>query len=224
MSKFRLMIGRCVALAAVLFITACSSLTPSGTIGTSSKTSIETTPIVPTVSVATSKQDVALSTEVQPLEVTPEVKSETLSDAKLINALAERFKKPEALIRQVVSEVDNATPSAQGLFPSRNSVLAVIAVESAYNPRASYKGSQGLMQINVKAHSKSLRGKSPFDIRTNIKLGVGILLGYFQLLGNNERNTLLAYNAGIGSFLKHRYKIEYYRRYLKELSYIQSIK
>lgn len=219
MSKVRLLIGRCVSLAMLCSLVACGSFAPS-TIRGASQTSSTEAPAVATIPATIEIAAAAPLHTAAPSPAQEVAPPEAKSEAQLIHALAERFKKPEALIQRVVTVVNKFASNA---YPARDTILAIIAVESSFNPHASHKGSQGLMQINVAAHRKSLRGKSPFDIETNVSLGVSILSGYYEQLGNNERSSLLAYNAGIGNFLKRHYKIEYYVKYRRELAFIRSI-
>jgi hypothetical protein len=203
-----------------LVLSACSSMTsPQGSAG--------------------SKQD---ESDIPPLEViqvfasggTPIVISNTLvtnpsdssqdpinrSDAKLVHALAERFHKPETLIQRVVTA---ATNSAHEGFPTRDDILAIIAVESGFNPQARYKGSHGLMQVQASSHRKDLRGRSIGGVEDNVALGSEILYGYYITLNCNKRGAVLAYNAGIGSYLMHHYKPKYYAKYEQQLALIKEI-
>lgn len=138
----------------------------------------------------------------------------------LIKALAERFKQPEQFIAQVVLLVDELT---DGTYPSLEAVLAIIAIESSFNPRASYRGSKGLMQIHMPSHRKAFKGASPYQVRRNVEIGIGILRQYHQKLGK-ERSAVLAYNAGIGNFSKGRYSSDYFRKYKRELAFVRSIR
>jgi hypothetical protein len=142
------------------------------------------------------------------------------SDARLVHALAERFHKPETLIQRVVAA---ATKSAHEGFPTRDDLLAIIAVESGFNPQAHYKGSHGLMQVQVSSHRKDLNGRRLGDVADNVALGSEILYGYYMTLGCNKRGAILAYNAGIGNYLMHRYKPTYYAKYRQQLAMIQEI-
>jgi membrane-bound lytic murein transglycosylase MltF len=120
--------------------------------------------------------------------------------------------------------VDSAGRNAYSDFPSRNDILAIIAVESNFNPKAYHKGSVGLMQIEKRSHRKLISGKYLYDIDANIKAGSVILHQYFITLGNDKKAAILAYNAGIGNYLRRRFKIEYYKKYLSKLSLISKIK
>lgn len=115
-----------------------------------------------------------------------------------------------------------ATTFGYGGFPSAVDILAIISVESSFNSKASYRGSKGLMQIHVPAHGKNFIGKNIFDVKTNIEYGSDLLYEYYVLLGRNRKAAILAYNAGIGNYLKGRYNIEYWHKYQKALMVLSS--
>jgi soluble lytic murein transglycosylase-like protein len=83
-------------------------------------------------------------------------------------------------------------------------VLAVIHVESRYDPRAvSPVGARGLMQLMEPTLRGELAGRAdPFDPVTNVRAGVrylGRLIGTFS----NVELALVAYNAGPGRVRQH---------------------
>jgi soluble lytic murein transglycosylase-like protein len=80
-----------------------------------------------------------------------------------------------------------------------NLVLAVMQVESAFNPLAlSTAGAYGLMQIRYAVWKDELKiDKSRiFDIEYNIELGLQILKQYYDLSGGNIERALFLYNNG----------------------------
>ncbi len=82
-------------------------------------------------------------------------------------------------------------------------VSAVIAVESAGNPRAvSSKGAQGLMQL-MPATADVLGVRDPFNPRDNIDGGVRHLRGLLDSFGDLSL-ALAAYNAGAEPVRSHR--------------------
>lgn len=80
-----------------------------------------------------------------------------------------------------------------------NLVLAVIQVESAFNPLAvSAAGAYGLMQVRYAVWKDELaidRGRI-FDIEYNIDLGLRILKQYHEETGGDLRRALFLYNNG----------------------------
>ena len=80
-----------------------------------------------------------------------------------------------------------------------NLVLAVIQVESAFNPLAiSAAGAYGLMQIHYAVWKDELKidkGRI-FDIAYNIELGLHILKQYYDLSDGDIKRALFLYNNG----------------------------
>jgi soluble lytic murein transglycosylase-like protein len=90
------------------------------------------------------------------------------------------------------ADLIDAASAAHGVDPRL--VRAMIAVESAYQPRAvSPKGAMGLMQL-MPATARQYAVADPFDPKANIEAGVQHLK---SLLGRFELGVALAaYNAG----------------------------
>jgi hypothetical protein len=75
-------------------------------------------------------------------------------------------------------------------------VMAVIQVESSFNPRAvSHKGAQGLMQI-VPETATYLGLKNPMDPKANIRAGIRYLAELKKAFKGDLVLVLAAYNAG----------------------------
>jgi soluble lytic murein transglycosylase-like protein len=73
---------------------------------------------------------------------------------------------------------------------------AVIAVESAFDPRAvSPKGAQGLMQLRP-ATARRYGVHQPFDPRDNLQGGASYIRDLLKRYGNDLELALAAYNAG----------------------------
>jgi soluble lytic murein transglycosylase-like protein len=111
---------------------------------------------------------------------------------------------------------------------SEDLVVAVIEVESQFNPRAvSHRGAQGLMQL-MPATAASLGVHDVFDPHDNIRGGVQHLRWLLERFDHDVPTALAAYNAGEGAVLRHgrrapsRETREYVRRVLERMSRNQS--
>ena len=118
-----------------------------------------------------------------------------------------------------VRELARATAGRYGLDPDL--VLAVVAVESNFEPRAvSKKGAQGLMQL-MPATALDLGVADALDPATNLDGGTRYLQALLRLYRGDLRKALAAYNAGPGSVARHggvppyRETQEYVRKVMK---------
>lgn len=92
--------------------------------------------------------------------------------------------------------------SREGVDPAL--VQALIAVESAFNPRAiSPKGAIGLMQLMPQTASR-YGVSDPFDPQENVTAGIRYLRDLLRLFGGDLRKALAAYNAGENAVLMYR--------------------
>jgi len=122
------------------------------------------------------------------------------------------FEGAGAIIRNRVSghpNVERFAPliehhaKANGLEPAL--VKAVVAVESAYDPRAvSHKGAVGLMQVipatgeryGLAADAKRSVGEKLFDPATNLRIGTRYLADLLRRFDSDLSLALAGYNAG----------------------------
>ena len=132
-------------------------------------------------------------------------------------ALTDRREHLEASIDDFVEEV-----AARYDLP-KNLVMAVIAVESQFDPLArSHRGALGLMQL-MPATAEILGVNDPFDPRENIEGGVRHLRALMDRFDNNLPLALAAYNAGAKAVIHHggippyRETQQYVRRILRRL-------
>ncbi|WWT73703.1 lytic transglycosylase domain-containing protein [Lautropia mirabilis] len=77
-------------------------------------------------------------------------------------------------------------------------IMAVMATESSFNPRAQSRvGAQGLMQVHTRMHKKRFKPYGSTDTvwepKVNIRVGSSILSDYLKRYGGSERRALKAY-------------------------------
>lgn len=77
-------------------------------------------------------------------------------------------------------------------------IMAVMATESGFNPRAQSRvGAQGLMQVHTRMHKKRFKPYGSTDTvwepKVNIQVGSSILSDYLKRYGGSERRALKAY-------------------------------
>lgn len=120
--------------------------------------------------------------------------------AKLVSVAATKYKvSPQVVQQAVASAVKHAHPD----FPTAKDLLAVVGVESSFNPNAVSQlkkdPARGLMQIRPGIWD--LPETSFKTIDSQIKTGAEILRKYYVKLGSREA-ALHAYNVGITNHKK----------------------
>lgn len=128
----------------------------------------------------------AVSARVLAPKEEPAVHPDTPRYVALAEFLAKRYKVSQDVTLEFV-KIAHAEGKQLGLDPLL--VMAVIAVESRYNPIAeSVVGAKGLMQIIPKYHGDKLAEfggeKAVFDPESNIRVGTRILKEYLSRTGN----------------------------------------
>lgn len=116
----------------------------------------------------------------------PVVNPDAMRQQALAEFLAKRYKVSQDVTLELV-EIAHAEGRASGLDPLL--IMAVIAIESRYNPIAeSVAGAKGLMQIIPKYHGDKLAEfggeKAVYDPESNIRVGARILKEYLSRSGN----------------------------------------
>ena len=96
---------------------------------------------------------------------------------------------------------DLVAGTAQELGVDPQLIMAVIAVESAFNPRAvSRKNAQGLMQLMPETAVR-FGVRDPFDEKENVRGGATYLRELLKRFDGDLVLALAAYNAGEGAIL-----------------------
>jgi hypothetical protein len=94
-------------------------------------------------------------------------------------------------------------------FPRAADILAIIRIESAFNPKAKNKMSNGIMQVNY----------GPFNIRENMVKGVALLREYYEMT-HSVIGAVKSYNIGIGNYfdgLLKRSAEDYWMKFKSQL-------
>ncbi len=201
------LIRRCLMLSVITLASACSSINQMPHVTATDITTAVATESTVQIKVEESVKAIELSSRVV-------IQEPSMADTKVLDIIVKRFKVSKNHASQILSVVDSY---ADKEFPKRNDLLALIAVESRYVVNAVHNGCYGLMQIEKKSHAKKLQGRSIINPSVNIGIGADILKEYYLLTNKNKKAAILAYNAGIGNYLKGRTNPAYYTKYQSEL-------
>ena len=103
----------------------------------------------------------------------------------LSDSVARRYRVSQEMAYDLV-HLAHTVGQQHGLDPLL--IIAVIAIESRFNPIAEFNGAKGLMQIIPRYHAAKLAEyggeKALFDPTVNVKIGSRILKDYLRLTGN----------------------------------------
>lgn len=118
--------------------------------------------------------------------------------ANLAYWLSRKYRVAPEPVSALVAEAYEIGPNNQ-IDPTL--ILAVIAVESGFNPfTQSSLGGQGLMQVMTKAHEQKYQGfggsLAAFDPIANLRVGVSVLKEYISQAGSTEAGLKLYVSAG----------------------------
>ena len=137
---------------------------------------------------------------VAPTVAAKKVEQADPSREDMITHITSHYKVPHDKASEIV---DTAIRRADPVFPKAHDIVAVMGVESGYNPQAKSQlkkdPARGLMQVRP-----GVNGIDPKEFSTidgQVKHGVSILASYHKRLGNKDA-ALHAYNIGIGNFQK----------------------
>lgn len=145
-----------------------------------------------------------------------EVKQQDPQKVQLAQTIAKRYAVDDEFANEIV---ELAYKYERPVFPKAKDILAVIGVESSFNPAAksqlSKDPARGLMQ--VRAGVWNIPEEELEDIENQIRHGSNILYQYYRKLGDKQK-ALHAYNIGITSFLQGQENPEYVDKFSKELA------
>lgn len=157
---------------------------------------------------------------------TPVITSSTVSvdydlltpkDLRVSQAISAKYRcKPEVAAKVV----QQASTHAYMDFPTRDDILAIIALESRFNPFAKQGGSFGLMQVLTRTHRGLIRDKD--SISDQVRVGTHILRQYYLDTGKSRRAAVMSYNVGPGAYKKGVRATKYYDSYSDKLNWIKS--
>jgi soluble lytic murein transglycosylase-like protein len=107
---------------------------------------------------------------------------------------------PHAAARRILEAVHCASNKHAMLRERPQLVLAVIDVESAFDPFAvSYAGAIGLMQVMpFWPNQLGLQTRDLLDVELNIRMGTSILAYYMEREKGDYRRALARYNGSVG--------------------------
>lgn len=113
---------------------------------------------------------------------------------KLVDYISHKFHRPDVEIRKIVVAVYREASPEQ--FPTPLDALAIMWVESSFNPKAVHKTgpSVGVMQINSGVPGRP-SSTELLDPEINVHVGLEILRGYRRET-EDVSTTLVRYNAG----------------------------
>jgi soluble lytic murein transglycosylase-like protein len=112
--------------------------------------------------------------------------------------LARKYRVAPEPVAALVLEAQALSKSSR--LPA-NLILAVMAIESSFHPYVqSQAGAQGLMQVMTGIHSKRYEAyggtMAAFDPRTNMRVGVAVLVDGIKLKGGSVEEGLRFYLGG----------------------------
>ena len=121
---------------------------------------------------------------------------EMFEASKVAKVAAEKYKRDAD---EVDKYIDIAIEAAEARGIDPNILLAVIATESGFNPKAKNPTSSasGLTQVMAKLHRGliALYGGNPFDPETSVNAGADILAQNFSDSKGNTRRALARYSG-----------------------------
>lgn len=139
-------------------------------------------------------------------------------EQKMADVIKSKYKRVSPnLIKDVVSL---AHKYERDTFPTATDIVAIIGIESNFNPRAVSKlkvdPAVGLTQIRPDAWKHKIKRAELSTVEGQIRHGADILGHYYRILGNKEA-AIRSYNVGLAAYTRGRYQ-EASRRYINKFN------
>lgn len=139
-----------------------------------------------------------------------------------IETIASRYGADSDLVEQVF---ELAKKYEKPGFPTARDILAIIAVESDFNPDAVSQlktdPAVGLMQVRPQKWKMSPEELK--DPETSIRVGSAILHKYYKHLRGNKEAAVQAYNIGMKNFRQGQESPNYLNKFVVRLSHMPTI-
>jgi hypothetical protein len=140
---------------------------------------------------------------------------------KMASKIVDKYGIDDKLATKVV---DLAHKHEKSGFPTAKDILAIIGIESSFNPNAVSRlqtdPAVGLMQVRPAVWN--MNPSDLKDIEKQIEVGSDILHQYYQKL-RNKNATLSAYNVGLTRYLNGERPQNYLNKYHQELKMYSGI-
>lgn len=173
-----------------------------------------TTPTIP----YNSRPQVAHIQPVKPAEQT----RVSPQEIKAIKQISQRYGANPEFVEQVIRLAKKYQKPG---FPSARDIIAIIAVESEFDPEAvsglQHDPAIGLMQIRPKVWK--LNREALKDPETAIKIGADILHKYYRHLHGDKGAAIQAYNVGMTNFMQGEENPRYLAKYIQRMKNISPI-
>lgn len=106
------------------------------------------------------------------------------------------------------------------VFPKADDIIAIIAIESIFNPKAKsnlkHDPAKGLMQIRHGVWKDKINVDNMNRIESQIKHGSEILAHYYRVV-DDKNKAIMAYNVGLTAALNGRTNPKYLAKYKREM-------